>query len=121
MFDTIGKGLHYPVKPGVGGSEAVAGEARIRSNLRFLLSLKFNTVPGMEDVGSELPEVLFEKLEDTLFVKESVLKLVSAFEPRVATKVLEIYTDGKNFSVDYQYLIKGAKITGDIEMNNEDG
>lgn len=112
----IGKGLAYPLQEGSDGSLAIVDEeAKISTNLLFLLSLKYNTVPGMEDVGSDLPSSLFEKLRDPSFLIDGVRKLLTTFEKRVIIEDIQMDRLDQVFKLKITYRIRGLGVTKDIE------
>lgn len=112
----IGKGLQYPPQKGENGCLAiVAEEQRVMSNLMFLLSLEYNTVPGLEEVGSDLPNSLFDKLRDPAFLLDSLRRLITTYEKRVLVEDLLIDRVDQFFKLKIRFRIKGLGLTKDIE------
>lgn len=118
----IGTGVDFPPKPGkFGQTKTVTEEDRIIANVTYLLGVRLNSIPGMEDVGSQLPDLPFSKIiGDIEYLKQSLLNLFKTFERRIIITDIPIrqLENGKAIIIGVKFKIKSLQskeFTVDVE------
>mgnify|MGYP003345838480 FL=1 len=112
--------LDFQINPITGDINKKTGADAIKRSIRNLVFTNFYERPFKSTIGSNLPNLLFDKVDiiTASQIEDALTKLINSYEPRVRLSVVRVFTDIDNhgFNVQLEYIILNTELPATFNL-----